>query len=210
MTPGAVGNRLLRIAIVGPPKNDLRGELQLLYLSTSTANEELKPLAMDSDSDASIHNKIIELERREYDKVLRTLDYEDHHDLASHLLLAANYKKKQRMSGRTKRAKIAKEENQDEKSEDGVLIGDVWTAWPLPADVVPRPVPLHSTLSTEPDNLSSAVHAEIEAIILRTTRSALQAERKASSVSTNEHAPYQVTREVSSQVIAKLDRLLHA
>jgi hypothetical protein len=138
-------------------------------------------------------------EHREFDQILLTSDYQDQCDLAAHLLLAAQYKRKQ---GGSKKGQGGRRRN------DATAIHDTWTAWPLPSKIVPRPTPASSSSSQNQENPSSALHAEIEATILRIARSRIQSE--GGMVSANEHPPYQVTREVTNHVVTKLDRLLHA
>jgi RNA polymerase I specific transcription initiation factor len=141
------------------------------------------------------------VEVREYDKILLTLDHQDQRDLAAHLLLAAQYKKNQGVSRRTKNGK-------SKQSGNTMVIQDSWTAWPLPSDIVCRPTPIPSS-SMRSDNSSNALHTEIEATILRTARSRIQAEDP-SKVSADEHPPYHITREVTNSVISKFDSLLHS
>lgn len=160
---------------------------------------------MEEEGDERRRKKARLKEYHELDKVLQTLDHQDDHDLAAHLLLTAQYKKTQPTSKRTKAGKTPSH------SEKPLIIQDHWTAWPLPSDLVHRPSPIPSSSASEQNNTSSsALHAEIEATILRVARTRLQKEGNASSVSANEHAPYHVTREITSSVITKLDRLLHA
>jgi len=140
-------------------------------------------------------------EYQEHDKILQTLDHQDHHDLASHLLLAAKYRVSQPPSKRTKRGRTV--------ADDRMVITDPWTAWPLPASEVPRTVPIPSSSATETQtHLSSSLHAELETTIVRTARKRIQSEGEPSSVSANEHPPFHVTREISSHILSKLDRLL--
>ena len=141
-------------------------------------------------------------ELQEYDKILLTLDHGDKRDLAAHLLLAAQYKKNQPLSRRTKSGK-------SKQPHDALVIHDIWTAWPLLPDAVHRPNPICSSTSPKQDNASCALHAEIEATILRIARSRIQAEDP-SKVSADEQPPYQITREVTNHVMDKLDRLLHS
>lgn len=140
-------------------------------------------------------------EHQEFDKILLTLDYQDQRDLAAHLLLATQYKKKQGIS------KGSKFEDRQLKN-DAIIIQDTWTAWPLPSKIVHRPTPASSSSSQTAENPSSALQAEIEATILRIARSRIQSEY--GIVSANEHPPYQVARQVTNRVVSKLDRLLHA
>ena len=141
-------------------------------------------------------------EHREFDKILLTLDYQDQRDLATHLLLVAQYKKKHGIPRGSKKGQDRRLKN------DAIVIQDTWTAWPLPSKIVPRPTPASSSSSQYQENPSSALHAEIEATILRMARSRIQSEE--GMVSANEHPPYQVTREITNRVVTKLDRLLHA
>src|SRR5277367_3741912 len=140
------------------------------------------------------------LEHQEYDKILQTLDYQDKRDLASHLLLTTQYKKTQPR----RPSKGARRKAND--NDDVLVIDDYWTAWPLPSNVVSRPKAISSSSEAQ-DHPSRALHAEIEATLLRNARSRLQ---DPSVVSANEHPPYHVTREVTNNVLAKFDRLLHA
>jgi RNA polymerase I specific transcription initiation factor len=141
-------------------------------------------------------------ERREYYKILRSLDYQDQRDLASHLLLAMQYRRKQRPSKRTKNQQA------EPQLDNAMIIQDTWTAWPLPSNLVHRPIPIYSS-SNKRQHPSSALRAEIEATMLRITRSRIQSDDP-SLVSADELPPYQLTREVTSHVITKFDRLLHA
>lgn len=141
-------------------------------------------------------------EYREFDKILLTLDCQDQRDLAAHLLLTAQTKKKQATPKRRKKGQDGR------LKTDAIVIQDTWTAWPLPSKIVPHPNPASSSSSQNQENPSSALHAEIEATILRIARSRIQSE--GGMVSANEHPPYQVTREVTNHVVTKLDRLLHA
>jgi hypothetical protein len=160
---------------------------------------------MDEEGDERRHKKARLKEYRELDKVLQTLDYQDHHDLSAHLLVTAQYKKTQPTSKRSKAGRTVSH------PENAMIIQDPWTAWPLPSDLVHRPTPIPSSTASEQNtSSSSALHAEIEATILRIARTRIQKEGKASSVSDNEHAPYHVTREITSSVITKLNRLLHS
>jgi hypothetical protein len=136
----------------------------------------------------------------EYDKVLQSLDYDNNHDLATHLLAAAKHKRSQNPSQRTKRART---------THETAAITDPWTAWPLPASDVPRtlPVPSSSAINAE-NHLSSALHSEIEATITRIARERIQSHNR--KVSANENPPYHVTREISSRVLGKLEKLLLA
>jgi hypothetical protein len=159
---------------------------------------------MEEEGDERRRKKARLKEYRELDKVLQTLDYQDHHDLSAHLLVTAQYKKTQPSSKRSKAGKTLS------RPDDAMIIQDPWTAWPLPSDQVHRPTPIpSSTASEQNESASSALHAEIEATILRIARTRIQKEGNASSVSANEHAPYHITREITSSVITKLDRLLH-
>ena len=102
-------------------------------------------------------------EYREHDKVLQSLDHQDHHDLASHLLLAAKHRQSQPPSKRTRHGRKV--------AEQRVVITDPWTAWPLPSNEVPRPKPIPSSTATGTQtHLSSALQAELEATILRIQR----------------------------------------
>lgn len=141
-------------------------------------------------------------ERREYHKILQTLDYQDQRDLASHLLLATQYRKTQRPSKRIKPKQA------EPQHDNAMIIQDIWTAWPLPSNLVYRPNPVYSS-SNGRQIRSNALRAEIEATILRITRSRIQSEDP-SLISADEFPPYQVTQEVTNHVITKLDRLLHA
>lgn len=140
------------------------------------------------------------IEHQEYDKILQTLDYQDKRDLAAHLLLTAQYKKTQPK----RRPKNSRRRGTD--NEDVLVIDEAWTAWPLPSKLVPRPKVTYSSSSDGQDHPSTALHAEIEATLQRCARSRLQSRDS----STNEHPPYHVSREVSNNVLAKFDRLLHA
>jgi len=140
-------------------------------------------------------------EYQEHDKILQTLDYQDRRDLASHLLLTAQYKKTQPTRG-------PKRKRRGSENDDVLVIEQAWTAWPLPSKTVPRPKGTYSSSSKGQDHPSAALRAEIEATLQRSARSQLQSQSQAHSA--NEHPPYQVTREVSSNVLAKFDRLLHA
>ena len=146
--------------------------------------------------------KVRVAEHREYDKILLTLDHQDQHDLAAHLLLAAQYKKKQHLSRRTKNGR-------NKQPDDAIVIQDTWTSWPLPAGQVHRPTPFPSSSLEDQNHSSSALHAEIEATILRIARLRIQSEDP-SKASVNEHPPYHITREITTHVINKLDRLLHS
>jgi len=146
-------------------------------------------------------------EYKEYDKILQTLDHNDHHDLAAHLLNTAHHRAKQQAitsNDKKKRRRLGR------PKKDGTLaIYDRWTAWPLPASLVPRPTPIPSTSTNAHEySNSEALSAEIEAAILRTARSRIHSE--GGTVSANEHAPYHVTREITTQVMTKFDQLLHA
>jgi len=143
------------------------------------------------------------LEHQEYDKILQTLDYQDKRNLSSHLLLTTHYKKTQP----PRRLKNARGKEKD--NDDDLVIDDYWTAWPLPSNVVPRPKATPSSSSEAQDHPSRVIQAEIEATLLRNVRSRLQSQDP-SVVSANEHPPYHVTREVTNNVLAKFDRLLHA
>src|SRR5215471_18581283 len=93
-------------------------------------------------------------EHREFDKVLLTLDYQDQRDLAGHLLLAAQYKKKKGSRGR-------KKGRDGQLKNDAIVLQDTWTAWPLPSKIVHRPTPASSSSSRNQENPSSALQAEI-------------------------------------------------
>jgi hypothetical protein len=136
-------------------------------------------------------------EHREYYKILQTLDYQDQRDLASHLLLVTQYKKKQQPSRRTK----------NQQTDNAMIIQDVWTAWPLLSNLVHRPIPIYSSDGRQ--HPSNALRAEIEATILRITRSRIQSDDPL-LVSADESPPYRITQEVASHVITKFNRLLHA
>ena len=140
-------------------------------------------------------------EYREYDKILHTLDYNDRHDLSSHLLNAAKHKAKHPKSPKKRKR----------KNTSDFVIHDSWTSWPLPSNLVqpPKPVPSSSSPSSPIERGSSALHAELEAAILQIARSRIQSTHP-SRVSANEHPPYHVTREISNHVISRLNRLLHA
>ena len=146
-------------------------------------------------------------EYREYDKVLQTLDHSYHHDLAAHLLNVAHHRAKQRQKFL---------ENQGTKRRRGpptngndLTINDTWTAWPLPVSLVHRPTPIpSSSANVDDEHQSDALHAEIEAAILRAARSRIQSE--GGTMSANEHAPYYVTQEITRQVMTKFSRLLQA
>jgi hypothetical protein len=142
-------------------------------------------------------------EYQEYDKILQTLDYQDKRDLSAHLLLTAQYKKNQPPKRpNDKRQRVT-------ENQDTLIIGDYWTAWPLPLTRTFRPKVPRSSSSEIRDHSSTPLHAEIEATLLRKARIKLQSQNP-SDVSANEHPPYHITREVTNTVIAKLDRLLHS
>jgi hypothetical protein len=116
-------------------------------------------------------------------------------------MLAAKYRVSQPPSKRTKRGRKV--------ADDRMVITDPWTAWPLPASEVPRTVPIPSSSTTETQtHLSSSLHAELETAIIRTARKRIETESDPSSVSANEHPPFHISKEISSRVLSKLDRLL--
>jgi RNA polymerase I specific transcription initiation factor len=155
----------------------------------------------DNDEDTVKRRKKDELtEHYELNKILATLDYQDKRDLAAHLLVACHYRRSQRPSKRRK---------QGPRNDASLIITDLWTAWPLPSKEVPRQDSAPPSSSDPEGNLSTTLEAEIEAAILRVARTRIQSQNP-SSVSLNEHPPYQVTRQLTSHVIARLDRLLHA
>ena len=141
-------------------------------------------------------------ECHEYDRILEALDYQDQRDLASHLLVAANYKKGQRKRPKTANVKY-------EDVHTNLVIYDTWTSWPMPSSAVRRPLVIPSSSHNAQELSSSALQAEIKAAILRIARLRIQHDSP-SLVSSNEHPPYDVTRQVTSQVMAKLNRLRHA
>ena len=144
--------------------------------------------------------KLLTSETKEYNKILITQDNNDRHNLSSHLHNAAQYKKSKQLHHHRKL----------NRKQGDLVIYDPWTSWPLPSALVPRPDPISSSLSNTSGQgyCSGAVHAEIEATILRIVRRRIHSEN--GICSGNEHAPYQVTREIQNQVIKKLNRLLHA
>jgi len=144
-------------------------------------------------------------ESREAGKILRTLDYQDHKDLASSLLLAARYQRNQTRTSPIKQGRKRVPKRQDLELETA------WTAWPLPSASLTRPEPIPSSSLSEQRNASAnPLHAEIEAAVLRLARSRIQQDGDPKSVSAEEHPPYHITREVTNHVISKLDNLLHA
>jgi hypothetical protein len=162
---------------------------------------------MDGEEEERRRKKAKIAESKEYDRILQTIDHNDHHDLAAHLLLAAHHRAKQRQLPK---------DNKDERrigrprTDGALVIHDRWTAWPLPASLTPRPTPIPSSSSTGAHNKhdSDALHAEIEAAILRIARKRIHDE--GGTVSANEHAPYHVTRQITSNVITRFNRLLNA
>ena len=164
---------------------------------------------MDEEEEERRGKKARLAEYKEYDKVLQILDHHDHHDLAAHLLNAAMHRAKHRERVMKKKAEGSRRKSGRPPNDESLRVNDIWTAWPLPPSIVPRPVPLPSSSTTEIEQHDSdALHAEIEAAILRIARSRIKAD--GGKVSANEHAPYQVTREVTSQVMSKFNQLLHA
>ena len=161
---------------------------------------------MDDDEDDERRRKRARLqESREAEKLLQTLDYQDHRDLASYLLLAARYQKTQSKPSPTKRGRTRTPQQQS------LALESTWTAWPLPSNTLTRPEPVPSSSLTEPRTTSpNPLHAQIEAAVLRLARSQIQKDGNADSVSAEEHPPYHVTREVTKHVISKVDNLLHA
>lgn len=171
------------------PVRDLRKSLRAV--STMTEDEER----------ARKRAKVEEY--KEFDQVLQFLDHQDHHDLAAHLLLATRFAKRKQFSRSPSR--------QPEHGVSQVVIPDTWTAWPLPADVVPRTSAGSYSIENQ-ENFTTPLHAEIEATILRLAGSQFQAEKKneANGMSADEHPPFEITEEVTKVVLPKLDRLLHA
>lgn len=151
-------------------------------------------------TDENRPKRVRRIEHQEYDKILQTLDYQDKRDLAAHLLLTTQYKKTQPK----RRPKNSRRRGTD--NEDVLVIDEAWTAWPLPSKLVPRPKVTYSSSSDRQDHPSTALHAEIVATLQRCARSRLESRDS----SANEHPPYHVSREVSNNVLAKFDRLLHA
>jgi RNA polymerase I specific transcription initiation factor len=142
----------------------------------------------------------------EAQKLLQTLDYQDHRDLASHLLIAAQHQKRQ-----PKPPKSNKRGRPPRLQSHGLVLENNWTAWPLPSRRLSRPEPIpSSSLSEQHDSAPNPLHAEIEAALLRLARTQIQKDGNPSSVSANEHPPYHLTREVTDSVISKVDHLLHA
>lgn len=153
---------------------------------------------MDDDEDEQRRSKRRRTDEfRETKKLLQTLDYQDHRDLASHLLIAAQHQKKQPQSRKAPRLQL--------------MLENGWTAWPLPSSMLPRPDPIPSSSDSEQhDRAPNPLHAEIEAALLRLARTQIQKDGNPLSVSANEHPPYHITREVRDSVISKVDYLLQA
>jgi hypothetical protein len=84
-----------------------------------------------------------------------------------------------------------------------------WTAWPLPADLVPRPAHVLHTFSDEETGPSTGLRAEIESCLLRFARERIRADGEG-RMSAEEGAPFQVTQEVTKGIMDKVDKLLHA
>ena len=144
-------------------------------------------------------------EFREAQKLLQTLDYQDHRDLASHLLIAAQHQKKKPGPKSRKRDGVPRLQNH------ALMLEKSWTAWPLPSSTSLRPDPVPSSSDSEQhDGAPNPLHAEIEAALLRLARTQIQKDGNPSSVSANEHPPYHITREVRASVISKVDHLLQA
>src|SRR2546423_3373232 len=144
-------------------------------------------------------------EFREAQKLLQTLDYQDHRDLASHLLIAAQHQKKKPGPKSRKRDGLPRLQNH------ALMLEKSWTAWPLPSSTSLRPDPVPSSSDSEQhDGAPNPLHAEIEAALLRLARTQIQKDGNPSSVSANEHPPYHITREVRASVISKVDHLLQA
>jgi RNA polymerase I specific transcription initiation factor len=129
----------------------------------------------------------------EYDRVLRTLDHKDSHDLAANLLLVARYKN----SLDEKRAN-------DMSLTEMLRITPTWTAWPLPADAVPRQRRTESL--SESGEVLSPLQEEIEAAILRISRQQIQQENP-SLVSPDDTIPNEFSN-IKCDIIKRLDALL--
>lgn len=150
---------------------------------------------MDKDEER-LRNKTRKEEYREYNQILQMLDQQDQRDLATHLLLVHKYKKERGTSKPT-------------NEQENLVLHRNWTAWPLPVHLVHRPTPIYSSSSERLESLSSTLHAEIEAIILRLVRQRIQSQDR-STVSAHEHPPFGVTKQITDQVVSKLNCLLHA
>jgi hypothetical protein len=141
----------------------------------------------------------------EYDKVVRQLDHNEHQDMASHLHLAHSYRKAHpppRRQGRRPKKGVSLKKSKD------LAIRDSWTAWPLPADLVPRQEPILHTFSGERVGPSTGLYAEIESCLLRFARERIQ--EGGGRVSAEEEAPFKITQEVTRGIVDKVDKLLHA
>ena len=137
-------------------------------------------------------------EYQEFNKILRTLDYQDHHDLAANLLLVAHY---------NPASKSEKPLQHKAHSVDSIHIHKTWTAWPLPSDIVPRP--RFTSSSSDKDSSEKHLHSEIDAAILRIARLRIQ-EEDPNLVSADEFPAKALTQKIREEVMTELDRFLLA
>jgi hypothetical protein len=144
---------------------------------------------------------------QEYDKVLLQLDHNEYQDVASHLHLAHSYRQAHPTPRRQGR-RPKKDASKASKSKD-LAMRESWTAWPLPADSVPRQEYVLHTFSTEESGPSTGLYAEIESCLLRFARERIKDDGE-EKMSAEEGSPFKVTQEVTKSIVDKVDKLLRA
>lgn len=162
---------------------------------------------MPADGEERRAKRRREKEYQEYDNVLLQLDHNESQDVASHLHLAHSYRQAHPPPHR--QARRPKKDTRPASMSKDLAIRESWTAWPLPADSVPRQEHVLHTFSSEEIGPSTGLYAEIESCLLRFARQRIRGDGEG-MISAEEGAPFKVTQEVTRGIMAKVDKLLHA